>query len=236
MVTTTDERSTLPKDRLWQPVTARWFLVVFGVTLAYAVLRYHIAGETPWSHFPLFILNKAVSLASVVFVAASYLVGRVIRWYNHDPALRLVVVKFCGLIGLSLAAVHVFFSLCVLDPAYFGKFYGEDGRLNLVGELGLAVGVIALWALAVPAITTLPMMPKAIGGIRWKRTQRMGYVCLLLVVAHMVVFGLKGWLTPQKWPSGLPPITMLAAAVAVVPLVAKLGRRRWSRDLNGTDR
>ena len=36
------------------------------------------------------------------------------------------------------------------------------------------------------------VMPKAIGGVRWKRSQRMGYLCLGLVVAHMVVFGLKG--------------------------------------------
>lgn len=41
-------------------------------------------------------------------------------------------------------------------------------------------------------------------------------------VAHMVVFGLKGWLAPQKWPWGLPPISMLAVTAAAVPLVAKL--------------
>jgi len=78
--------------------------------------------------------------------------------------------------------------------------------------------------LAMPAITTLPMMPKAIGGIRWKRSQRMGYLCLSLVLAHMVVFGLKGWLAPETWPLGLPPISMWAAAAAAIPLCAKL----WS--------
>ena len=94
--------------------------------------------------------------------------------------------------------------------------------MNLVGELGLAVGVVALWAVAIPAIATLPMMPKAMGGIRWKRSQRMGYLCLSLVLAHMVVFGLKGWLAPDKWPLGLPPISLWAAVAAAVPLVVKL--------------
>ena len=83
-----------------------------------------------------------------------------------------------------------------------------------------------------PAITTLPMIPKAIGGIRWKRSQRMGYLCLGLVVAHMVVLGWRGWMTPQKWPWGFPPISMLAAFAAAVPLVAKawqvLGKRTTS--------
>jgi DMSO/TMAO reductase YedYZ heme-binding membrane subunit len=216
------KESSLPDDRLWQPVTAKWFYVVFGAALGYSILRYHITSEVAWTHFPLFILNKATSLAAVVFVACSYLIGRVIKWHNSDPKLKLVVIKFCGLMGFSLAAIHAFFSVCLLNPGYFAKFFAEDGRLNLVGELGLAVGIVALWAVAIPAITTLPVMPKAIGGIRWKRSQRMGYLCLSLVVAHMVVLGLKGWMTPEKWPWGLPPISMLAVTAAAVPLVAKL--------------
>ena len=96
-------------------------------------------------------------------MACSYLVGRVLKWHNHDPALRLVVVKFCGLMGFFLAGIHAFMSLALLNPAYFGKYFAADGRLNLTGEIGMAVGVLALFALMSPAITTLPMMPKAIG-------------------------------------------------------------------------
>ena len=226
-----EKTSSDPLDsRLWQPVTVWWFAVVFGAALVYSILRYHIAGDVAWAHFPLFILNKATSLAAVVFVACSYLIGRVIPWYNNDPRLKLVVIKFCGLMGFSLAAIHAFFSVCLLTPGYFAKFFDANGRLNLVGELGLAVGVIALWALAIPAITTLPMMPKALGGHRWKRTQRMGYLCLGLVAAHMVVFGWKGWLTPQKWPSGLPPISLLAVTAAAIPILAKLWQLLRKRD------
>ena len=227
-----NKSSSLPENRLWQPVTAKWFYAIFGAAVGYSILRYHITSEVTWAHFPLFILNKATSLAAVGFVACSYLIGRVIRWHNNDPKLKLVVIKFCGLMGFSLAAIHAFFSVCLLTPAYYGKFFADDGRLNLVGELGLAVGIVALWAVAIPAIATLPMMPKAIGGKRWKRSQRMGYLCLSLVVAHMVVFGLEGWLAPQKWPWGLPPISMLAVTAAAVPLLAKLwqllGRRKAS--------
>jgi DMSO/TMAO reductase YedYZ heme-binding membrane subunit len=219
---TESETSHLPEDRLWQPVTAKWFFVIFGVALAYSILRYHIAGDVSWAHFPLFILNKTTALAAVIFVACSYLIGRVIKWHNQDPQLKLVVIKFCGLMGFSLAAIHAFFAVCLLTPAYFDKFFAEDGRLNLQGELGMAVGIVALWALALPSITTLPMMPKALGGIRWKRSQRMGYFCLILVVAHMIVLGLKGWLSPSDWPWSLPPISLIAVTAALVPLVVKL--------------
>ena len=75
---------------------------------------------------------------------------------------------------------------------YYRGFFGEDGRLNIFGELGIAAGVVALWALTFPLVTTLPMMPKAIDGLWWKRSQRMGYVALVFLVVHWVVFGVSG--------------------------------------------
>ena len=216
-----DEHSSLPPDRLWQPTTAKWFAVVFGGSLAYAIVRYHLAGDVSWTHFPLFIFNKATSLAAVVFVACSYLVGKIIRWHDHDRALRLVVIKFCGLVGFFLAGVHAFFSLCLLSPAYYAKYFDVDGRLNLQGEVAMSVGVVALFLLMAPAITTLPMMPKAIGGKRWKRSQRTGYLALILVVGHLVVLGLKGWLAPSSWPAGIPPISLVAVLAAAIPLLVK---------------
>ena len=75
-----------------------------------------------------------------------------------------------------------------------------------------------------PAITTLPMMAKALGGIRWKRNQRMGYAALTLVVVHLVVLGYKGWLAPRGWQAGLPPISLLAVTAALIPLFVKRKR------------
>jgi DMSO/TMAO reductase YedYZ heme-binding membrane subunit len=211
----------LPPHRLWQPTTAKWFFVVFGFSLAYAVIRYHLAGDVAWRHLPLFILNKATSLAAVIFVASSYLIGKIIRWHDHDHALRLVVIKFCGLLGFFLAAVHAFFSLSLLSPAYYGQYFDDVGRLNLQGEIAMSVGVLALFFLLSPAVTTLPMMPKAIGGWRWKRSQRAGYVALALVAVHVVALGIKGWLAPQGWHGGIPPVSLVAVVVALAPLLVK---------------
>ncbi|MEM9731384.1 MAG: hypothetical protein AAF997_22615, partial [Myxococcota bacterium] len=149
------------------------------------------------------------------------LIGKVIRWLDHDKRLRLVVTKFCGLMGFSLACIHAVLSLCILTPAYFAKYFDNLGQLNLQGELGMTTGAVALFFLSSPAITTLPMMPKAIGGKRWRRAQRMGYVSLVLVVAHLVVLGLKGWLTPAHWPGMIPPISLVAVTAAIVPLVVR---------------
>ncbi len=212
----------LPRHRLWQPVTAMWFATVFGASLTYAIIRYHLAGDVPWSHFPLFIFNKATALAATIFVSCSYLIGKLIRWHNHDPRTKLVVIKFCGLMGFSLALIHAFASLTLLTPACFAKYFAADGRLNLQGEIAALAGIIALWALALPAITTLPMMAQAIGGIRWKRSQRMGYVSLIFLLMHLIALGLLGWIAPSGWQWGLPPISLWAAAIAAVPLMVKL--------------
>ncbi len=221
-----DEHLSLPPDRLWQPTTAKWFAAVFGAALIYSIARYHIAGDVEWRHFPLFILNKATSLAAVVFVSCSYLVGKIFRWHDDNRTMRLVVIKFCGLMGFFLAGIHALFSLSLLTPAYYAKYFDAGGRLNLQGELAMSVGVVALFLLMGPAITTLPMMPKALGGVRWKRNQHLGYAALILILVHLVVLGLKGWLAPSGWQAGLPPISLLAAVAALIPLLVKRKRVR----------
>ena len=123
--------------------------------------------------------------------------------------------------GFSLAGIHAVLALSIWTPAYFAKYFDEAGRLNLQGELGMAAGVVALFFLSSPAITTLPMMPKALGGKRWKRAQRMGYLSLVLVAVHLVALGLKGWLKPQAWPAGLPSISLLAFIAALIPLIIR---------------
>jgi DMSO/TMAO reductase YedYZ heme-binding membrane subunit len=209
----------------------KWFAVIFGTSLAYSIVRYHFVGDTSWTHFPLFILNKAISLAAVGLIASSYLIGKVFRWHDHDKHLRLVVIKFCGIFGFFLAGIHAFLSLCLLRPAYFAKFFLEDGQLNFTAELSMTVGVIGLFLLMSPAISTLPMVPKAIGGWRWKRSQRVGYVALAFIVVHLVAMGYKGWMTPSKWPGGLLPISLVAVIVALLPLIVrrKLERQRQAR-------
>ena len=101
-------------------------------------------------------------------MASSYLIGKIFRWHDNNRQLRLVVIKFCGLIGFFLAGVHALMSVMLMNPAYFAKYFDTDGRMNLQGELGMIAGIIALFFLMSPAITTLPMMPKALGGWRWK--------------------------------------------------------------------
>ena len=46
-------------------------------------------------------------------------------------------------------------------------------------------------------------------------------LALLLVVVHLTVLGWRGWLAPQGWNGGLPPISMVAVVAALIPLLVK---------------
>ena len=214
----------LPPGRLLQPATLRVWAAVMGPCVAYAVLRYHIAGGVEWRHFPLFIFNKTVAMSAVLFVGLSYLIGPVIKRFDEDKRLRLVVIKFCGLMGFFLAVIHAFFSVILLTPAYFAKYFDAQLQLNLQGELGMCLGVLGLFMLLAPALATLPMMPRELGGKRWKRAQRMGYISLLFVIGHLVVLGIFGWLAPSHWPWYIPPISLVTVLAAIIPVFVKRQR------------
>ncbi len=47
--------------------------LVFG--LAYAIVRYHIAGPVPWKDFPFFILNKGISLSAFILLTLNFALG-----------------------------------------------------------------------------------------------------------------------------------------------------------------
>jgi DMSO/TMAO reductase YedYZ heme-binding membrane subunit len=210
------------EDRLIQTFTIRWLIVLLGVPVTYAIVRYHVFSGIDWSHFPLFIANKGIALAAVVIIATSYLIGRALHVYENEPKKRLILVKFCGLIGFSLASVHALMSLLLISPAYYPKFFVESGKMNFTGELTMVFGVLSLWCLAITAITSLPFMYDAVGAERWQRGQRMGYLSLGLAAGHGLVMGWSGWLTPGSWHGGLPPVSLVGFIAAMVPLLFKM--------------
>ena len=164
-------------SRLIQTFTVRWLVFLLGVPMTYAVIRYHVFQGVEWSHFPLYVANKGCALAAVFLIAASYLIGKTLRVYEREPDRRLVLIKFCGLMGFSLAGIHAFMSLLIVSPHYYPKFFLDAHKMNLTGELSLLFGVLSLWCISITAITSLPFMYDAIGADRWHRRQEDGLLC-----------------------------------------------------------
>lgn len=196
----------------------QWLFLIMAFFTLYAVIRYLVFKGVDLVHFPLYIVNKVVSISGIFFLAMSYSVGKA-KWPKFREK-QTSFIKFCALVGFSLIALHVFLSLIIIGPAYFPKFYHED-MMNLTGELSMLMGVVSLYFFSIPAITTLPFMQEAVGIEKWQKRQRMGYFGLITSLVHVTVMGVGGWFNWHTWPGYMPPITLLAALLVCIPLYFK---------------
>ena len=195
--------------------------VVFAITFAYAIIRYNVIKGVPWQQLPLFISNKAIALAAVVFIALSYDFGPLARFWPKVFVPELSTRKFFGLFGFGLAAAHALVSLMIFSPAYYPKFFTAAGKLNLTGELSMLFGVIAFSIFSISAVTSIPAVEKSIDSNRWQMLQRLGYLAFFLVLLHVLVMGFEGWLKPAGWPGGLLPISLVAFIVIAFSLLIR---------------
>lgn len=194
--------------------------VTLAVAFAYAIIRYNVIKGVPWQQLPLFISNKAIALAAVFFIALSYDFGPLARFWPKVFVPELSTRKFLGLLGFGLAAAHAVISLLVFSQAHYPKFFTEAGKLNLTGELSMLFGVAAFFTFAMIAATSLPGVEKVLDRRKWQMLQRIGYLAFFLVMLHVLVMGVEGWLKPSGWPGGLLPISLVAfIAIALTLLV-----------------
>lgn len=211
-------------DEKLNPVKIKWLTFVLLFFIIYAILRYIVFKGVDPIHFPLYILNKVFSTAGLFFLAISYAWGKVSFLKLKDKKLNNQFVKYLGLIGFSMSAIHVFITLIIISPSYYPKFYVDD-MMNLKGELSMLMGVFSLFCFTIPAITTIPFMQEAVGIKKWQKGQRIGYYGLLLALLHVVIMGFSGWFKVETWPGYLPPITLIATVIATFPLYLKIFKK-----------
>jgi hypothetical protein len=211
----------MEKDQSWG-----WVIGIGVFSLLYAVVRYHLFKGVPWEHFPLFVLNKAVSLSSVLLLALSFLVGpfrRLLGLTIAPSGLRF------ALLALVLAFQHGLMSLVLLRTDLYPQFF-RGPNLNGTGEGSLLFGLIAFTAMAALGVLSLlgtlkvPLPSgKALAG--WLK-----YGCLGLTGGHVLVMGWENWLQPERWPGALLPISLLSFGVISLTLLLRgLVREREGR-------
>lgn len=201
--------------------TALLTAAVLLLCLLYAVVRYNILGPVPADQVPLYVTNKAISIASLILIAIAFTARRIgpgspLSWVRQDR-------RALGMTGLSLALLHTALSLMLLNPTYFAKFYNELGQFTALAGASMLTGGVALVLLLVQGRI------KA-GGEADHTARRRLRTCaigvLLLTAAHVLFMGLPGWLTPGKWYGYLPPITLISLVIALIALGIGLRQRK----------
>lgn len=182
--------------------------------LGYAVLRYVVLGDVELAQVPVYILNKALAVASVLFLLYAGI--------DHRCGLPADSRRW-GRASLQAALVHVLLSLAILGPEYFPELHGGDGKLNFVGGSVIAFGVAASWLSVLLTRNRLVRLP----AVR-RRVITASGLCLL---GHLIPMAMAGnsWFAIGQWPGGLPPMAMLSFAAALAAMGFYLGRARRRR-------
>jgi len=197
-------------------------IIILLVIFTYAIVRYHIVRGVSWDNFPLYISNKAISLSSLVFISISYMLGSLARFIPGSFVKALPSRKFFGLLGFGLGAIHALISAIIISPAYYARFYAQNGKLTLNGEMILAFGVLAFFTFLIVAITSLPSVAEKLDNKEWLAMQRLGYLGLILLLLHVFILGRAGWFRPDAWQAGMMPISLAAAIVVTFTLILKI--------------
>ncbi|MCF6284549.1 MAG: hypothetical protein L3K26_05110 [Candidatus Hydrogenedentes bacterium] len=179
--------------------------LIFCLTFIYALLRYVILHDVAWSNVPLYVLNKSISWSGVVLFGMSLLAG--------EKDLR----RYYGTLAFAAIVGHLFLSLMVLNPHYFAKFYGAEGRMNGVGETSMLAGVLGILFLGGLFFINLKGRSEDGASLRagW------GRMVLWCAAVHVAIMGYASWMAPGTWQGYLPPITLLSFMTALYFLYAR---------------
>jgi hypothetical protein len=186
-------------------ITATIFLSV-----GYAIVRYHIAGDVPWKDFSFFILNKGLCLGAFVLLTFNFALGPAKNLGLPVPSSWLSARKAFGMSGFLLILIHALISFMLFSSAYYGKFFMPDGTLTGVASFSMLAGVLGfvfLWAYNLSFQTNL-REDKAF--IEFITSRKFLVWALSLGGLHLAFMGYSGWLKPGGWLGGLPPISLVA--------------------------
>ncbi|WDD98073.1 hypothetical protein [Thalassomonas actiniarum] len=195
-------------------------VVILLFPLLYAVVRYNLAAGVGWSQLPLYIVNKALAMSSVL---ALLFAGRAGIKGRRGSALTL------GKMALHCALLHVLFTLVLLPAGYYPKFSqvlltaGDEQVLQMasfsaVANLALFFGLLCGYLFFVISVGHFT-------GMLQKRLLQYLQICALAY--HLLFLGGYSWFTPTSWPAYLPPVTLLSF-ICVLLLVYFL-QKAWQK-------
>jgi DMSO/TMAO reductase YedYZ heme-binding membrane subunit len=178
----------------------RFTFIIFLIAYSYAALRYHVGASVPLDEW-YFVLNKSLAWTGFTLLATSILKVSTLRKWKLDR-------RDLGLTGIAFAAVHTLSVLFLFSETHYSKLY-TDHQINAQGYLALSIGIISFLIFMFPLFAALKKYPNS----AWQF--RLGKVGVLISIFHPFIIGYTGWFSPEKWPMGLPPITLLAVVIGI---------------------
>ena len=180
------------------------------LSIAYAVLRYHILGPVLWKDLPFYTLNKGIALSAFILLVFNFTFGPLNNLGLKMPDILLNARRVLGMTGFLFALIHVIMSFLIFNPAVYGKFFAPDGTMTLLAGLSMLGGILAfvvLWGYNLSFQTHLSEDKKF---IQFITSRKFLLTAMLFSLVHLFFMGYQGWLNPSAWHGGLPPISLVA--------------------------
>lgn len=140
------------------------------------------------------LINVSTAWTSVVLIGLSMLLSAVCYFWNAFDH-YILFRKHIGVSGFIVVSIHVLFSLVVMRHEFplFTYYLAPENILSFL---------FALVAFAYFAFMTSISNNYAvheIGGYRWRKLLRVGYIAYILAIVHFGMKGMPWWI---KWIQG----------------------------------
>jgi len=186
-----------------------------GISFGYAIVRYNIAGKVPWSRLPLYVLNKAVSLAGFILLFVNFS-------GNKNNSFRQEVFKHIGISSFLLIVLHAIISLLIFSPHAYPKFFDENNWLTTFAALSMLSGIIAIILLWIYNMSfSILYKEKFTKNLK----ENIINTAILIIGIHLFFMGYNGWLTPEKWYGKLPPISLISFSLFLTGIGFKIFKK-----------
>ena len=200
----------------------RIILVTFLFSLTYVVFRYHIFGGVPGKDFPLYVINKGISLTAFIILTFNFAFGPLKNLGVKVPSGWLKSRNILGMAGFVMAITHAFISFVLLKPAVYAKFFEPDGSFTFYAGLSMLAGIFSFVALWVYHLKFQSNFSNNKNFIRFITSRRFLIWALTLGAFHLFFMGFKGWINPSGWHGGMPPVSLVAFTFFAVGFVINL--------------
>ena len=191
-----------------------------GLSIVYAITRYHFFKGVPFQQFFPEILNKGLSLAAILLISLSLSVGPLSRQFPDKFNSLLLRKRLFGLWGFVFAFIHSMVSIYFYKPDHYPKFFSLE-HLNVLGKFVLYFGVVSLILLSIAFIVSFPKILN-VRPIIFQRSKFIGFVGLIIGGAHVIPIGAQGWFHPYYWPGYLIPITLISFMAVLITIICRI--------------
>ncbi len=211
--------------KLNRPIQHHAWPVIYTVivfSFIYAIIRYNVVGPVPWKDTVFFITNKAISMGALIILTINFMIKPLENLGVKISDQWLHSRKVLGFMGFSMLIIHVFMSLMLFKPSVYNKFFQIDNTLTLfagISMLGGVLGFVLLWVYNTNFNPNFRKESELHSLISFKS---MIMLSIIFTGIHLFFMGVEGWLKPQGWHGGLPPISLISFVILVAGLAINL--------------